>query len=120
VFKWEDLSLLQKLLFWFAIVVVAVIAPELALLVHFGGIELAFAFLVVYFKPLLTWLVAKYAKLQDFTAISGASIRGSASMSPKVFFTQGSFCMLAIVVTGSVTFSLCFFIPALLLNTALI
>ena len=42
--NWEDLSLFQKLIIGVAIIAVAVIAPEIAMLLQFGGIEVAFAF----------------------------------------------------------------------------
>ena len=43
--NWEDLSIIQKLIIGVAIIAVAVIAPEIAMLLQFGGIEVAFAFL---------------------------------------------------------------------------
>ncbi len=35
--NWEDLSIIQKLIIGVAIIAVAVIAPEIAMLLQFGG-----------------------------------------------------------------------------------
>ena len=47
--NWEDLTFVQKALIGTCIVAVAAFAPEIALLLQFGGIEVAFTFLLVAF-----------------------------------------------------------------------
>jgi hypothetical protein len=54
--NWEDLTLLQKAIYGVAIVCIAAFAPEIAILVQFGGIEVAFAFLAMYLMPWLDTL----------------------------------------------------------------
>jgi len=51
--------LTNKILIGSAIIVVVCLAPEFAILVDVGGIDLGFAFLVFYLKPALLWVKSK-------------------------------------------------------------
>ncbi len=44
--NWEDLTLIQKAVIGIAIIAFGALAPEVAMLLNFGGIEVAFAFLL--------------------------------------------------------------------------
>lgn len=118
--NWEDLSIIQKLIIGVAIIAVAVIAPEIAMLLQFGGIEVAFAFLVFSLKPVLHFVQNSYSKLENIAALVVISWRHSASARPAVFALQASFCFLALAFTGSSFFAVSFFMPGLLLNGALV
>lgn len=118
--NWEELSLFQKLIIGFAIIAVAVLAPEIAMLLQFGGIEVAFTFLLFCLKPALDVIQNWYTKFERIAATVVISWRHSASAKPSVFAIQASFCLLAIAMTGSSFFAVSFFMPGLILNGALI
>ncbi|MCE9678913.1 hypothetical protein LZP69_06900 [Shewanella sp. AS1] len=63
--NWEDLSLFQKLTIGIAIIAIAVLAPEIAMLLQFGGIEVAFAFLLFTLKPVLVFCQHYYSKIKS-------------------------------------------------------
>ncbi|MEL7798205.1 hypothetical protein V6D52_08235 [Idiomarina loihiensis] len=98
----------------------ALLAPEFAMLVQFGGIEVAFAFLLLYLKPTLIWLQGKYNKLESQLFTAYLSLTQSASTKPSIFITQAAFCCTALALTGSMAFSFSFFMPALLFNAVLV
>ncbi|MBT0587181.1 hypothetical protein [Alteromonas oceanisediminis] len=114
--KWNDLRGYQKAAFWNAIVFATLFAPEITLLLHFGGIEVVFAFIAYYFSPLFSQIQVFLTKIQ----IAAASYQNSASAKPKVFFVQAAFCSLAFVTTGSIAFAGVFFMPSLAFNGVLI
>ncbi|WP_218352262.1 hypothetical protein [Alteromonas lipotrueiana] len=114
--KWEDLTFIQKAVISISIVVAAAFAPEIALLVQFGGIEVAFAFLLVAFQPILAWLQRFYVQFKNIISLAIISIRYSNSAKPGVFALQASFCCLALALTGSGIFAFSFFVPGMLLN----
>ena len=45
--SWNDLSLLQKAIIGLALTIGAAFLPEIALLVNWGGMEIAFAMILV-------------------------------------------------------------------------
>lgn len=118
--KWEQLTWYQKAAFWCVIGVVGWFAPEIALLFHFGGIEVVFAFIAVYAVPILRQLRSIYAKCAEVMTLAVVTYKESAAAQPRVFLLQASFCLTAFAVTGSVAFSAFFFMPALAFNGVLI
>ena len=118
--NWEDLSLFQKLIIGVIIIDVAMLAPEIALLLQFGGIEVAFAFLLFSLKPILALAQNYYSKIENVVSLAIFSWRYSASARPSVFALQASFCVVALAISGSTLFAASFFMPALLFNGALI
>jgi hypothetical protein len=118
--NWEDLTFVQKALIGICIVAVAAFAPEIALLLQFGGIEVAFAFLLVAFQPFSAWLQRTYVQLRNIMSIAAISIRHSNSAKPSVFALQASFCCLALALTGSGVFAFSFFMPGMLLNGVMV
>lgn len=118
--KWEDLNGYQKAAFWTFIGIAGWFAPEIALLFHFGGIEVTFAVLAMYFMPVLRKIHAHYLMLKEQMALAYLSFQTSASAKPKVFLIQASFCTLAFICTGSFVFSAIFFMPGLIFNGLLI
>lgn len=118
--NWEDLTFSQKCVVGIVLLALALLAPEFAMLIQFGGIEVAFAFLLLYLKPTLMWLQAKYSKLENQLFTAYLSLTQSASTQPSVFITQATFCCAALALTGSMAFSFSFFMPALLLNSVLV
>ena len=46
---WNDLSLVQKMGVGVAILLAAVVLPEIAILIQFGGVEIAFGLILVSF-----------------------------------------------------------------------
>ncbi|WP_414829651.1 hypothetical protein [Alteromonas sp. H39] len=118
--KWSDLSWQQKTVVWIVIAIAGCFAPEIAMLVHFGGIEAAFAFLFVFFTPAAVWLKHHYQKARDSITLAVVSLQTSASAKPKTFAVQASFCCLAFALTGSAAFAMSFFMPGILFNSMLI
>lgn len=118
--KWNELTWQQKTVVWVLIAIAGCFAPEIALLVHFGGMEAAFAFLFVFFTPALLWLKHHYQKLRDSLALAVVSWQTSASAKPRTFLVQASFCCIAFAMTGSGVFALSFFMPGMLFNSMLI
>jgi hypothetical protein len=114
--NWEDLTLIQKVLIGTAIIAVSVLSPEIAMLVQFGGIEVAFAFLLFALKPLMLWWLHWHCKLKNILALAVISLRHSASAKPNIFALQASFCCVAFVITGSSVLALSFFMPSMLFN----
>ena len=117
---WEDLTFVQKAIVGTSILCVAVLAPEIALLVQFGGIEVAFAFLALYLAPALRQINLSYKKVKYIVSLVLISYQTSASAKPKVFFVQAAFCCIGFAVTGSLAFSVFFFMPSIVLNGVLI
>ena len=118
--NWESLSLIQKVAIGLLITIAAAFAPELMMLVDFGGIELAFSYLLVYFKPLVVWLKHKVKVVSEHINISKVAFSNSALFQPKVFTTHAVFCSVAMVLTGSFVLSTAFFLPALMANGILV
>lgn len=118
--NWEDLSLLQKLLVGLCILAMGMLAPEIAMLLQFGSIEVAFAFLLFFFKPALVWIQHHYRITRDASALAIVTLRHSTSARPAVFGCQAVFCVTALTLTGSVVFATSFFMPGLLLNNLLV
>lgn len=118
--RWEDLTFVQKTVIGLAIFAMAVFAPEIALLVQFGGIEVAFAFIAMYLLPITRLLGSIYQKLRSKLELASVIIQTSATAKPKVFFVQAAFCVAAFMLTGSISFAYLFFIPSMVLNGALI
>lgn len=114
--NWEDLTFIQKVAIGIGILVVAAFAPEIAILIQFGGIEVAFAFLLVTFQPILVWLQRCYVQFKNIISLVLISIRYSSFAKPGVFALQASFCCLALALTGSGIFAFSFFMPGMLLN----
>jgi len=114
--NWEDLTFIQKAVIGICIAAIAAFAPEIALLLQFGGIEVAFAFLLVAFQPLSAWLQRFYVQYKNIINLALISIRHSNSAKPSVFALQASFCCLALALTGSGIFAFSFFMPGMLLN----
>lgn len=118
--NWEDLTFLQKAIVGIVLMVLALLAPEFAMLVQFGGIEVAFAFLLLYLKPTFLWLQMKYNKVENKLFTAYLFFTQSASTKPSVYITQATFCCAALVLTGSLAFSFSFFMPALIFNSAIV
>ncbi|TPV60042.1 hypothetical protein FJ444_07800 [Aestuariibacter sp. GS-14] len=117
--KWEDLNVYQKAAFWLAVGVVGWFSPEIALLFHFGGIEVVFAFIAIYSIPILKQIQCYLQKVKDGVNLAYCTYQASASAKPKVFFVQALFCTAAFVLTGSVALSALYFMPGLVLNGVL-
>lgn len=114
--NWEDLTFIQKALIGISILAIAAFAPEIALLLQFGGIEVVFAFLFLAFQPLIAWLRRFHTQIKDITNLAIISLRHSKSARPRVFAVQATFCCLAFALTGSSIFAFSFFMPGMLLN----
>ena len=109
---WNDLSLVQKMGVGVAILLAAVVMPEIAMLIQFGGMEIAFGLILVSLTPAINGLKLQYRKARNALWLAAFSLQQSASAKPPVFA--------ALCFTGSLMFALSFFMPAMLFNGALV
>ena len=114
--NWKELSLIKKIFVGAAILVLVSFAPELMILVDVGGIELAFGYLLVYYKPLIEWLRSKYQAIIEDLKIAREIFFSSALARPKVFTVNAIYCTVFMLMTGSVFLSFGFFLPALFVS----
>lgn len=118
--NWNNLNTLQKLFIGIIILVIAATTPELMLLVDVGGIELAMSALVWYLRPVITWFQVKYQEIKEAFFVFQLALNNSAWGQPKVFVTQAVFSVAALLLTSSIAFSVFFFLPGILFNSALV
>ncbi|QPG04521.1 hypothetical protein IT774_09720 [Salinimonas marina] len=119
--KWHALGLTGKIVIGTAILGAALIAPELALLLQFGGIETAFAYSLLWVAPLLakTRVVSRQVSsvIAHLSTVAGAlwhSLPYRAISRPDVFSAQSLCCLVAWGLTGSVSLALLCYMPGLL------
>lgn len=116
---WNDLSLLQRVVVGVAILLTAIVLPEIAFLVQFGGMDIAFGLILVGLTPAINGLKLLYKKVRNAPWFAVLLLQQSASAKPPVFAVQAAFCVVALGFTGSLMFGLSFFVPAMLFNAAL-
>jgi hypothetical protein len=114
--SWNSLSLSKKIIIGTSIIAAAVVAPELMILVDVGGVDLALTFLLFYFKPAIEWFGYKKQQLIDEVVNVKTIVCNSALIKPKVFTFNTLYCSVFLLMSGSLIFSLCFYLPALLVN----
>ena len=117
---WNDLSLVQKVVVGVAILLVAIVLPEIAILMQFGGVEIAFGLILVGLTPAVNGLKLQYKKAKHTLWLAARSLQQSAFAKPPVFAVQATFCVAALCFTGSLMFALSFFMPAMLFNGVLV
>ena len=117
---WSDLSLVQKVGVGVAILLSAIALPEIAILIQFGGMEIAFGLILVGLTPAINGLKLQYKKARSALWLAALSLQQSAFAKPPVFAVQATFCVAALCFTGSLMFALSFFMPAMLFNGALV
>ena len=117
---WNDLTPWQRAVVGIIIVVAAVVLPEIAFLVQFGGMEIAFGLILVGLTPAINQCRRWYYAVKNAALLVCISLRGSASAKPSVFVLQAGFCVAAFAFTGSVVMAMGFFMPGLLFNSALL
>lgn len=118
--KWHELNKYQKAAFWCLIAIVGWFSPEIALLFHFGGIEVVFAFLAMYSLPIIRVVRSYFLKIKENLLLAYVSFQKSASGKPNVFLMQTAFCCLAVALTGSFSFAIVFLMPGMMLNNMLV
>ena len=116
--KWTDLNWLAKVALGLFIVVAASFAPELMILMDVGGVEVAASFLILYFKPIGMWLLAKKQQLFDELSFVVAYLQTRALAKPNVLLVNTVYCCLFVAVTGFAWSGFGFFIPAMVISGA--
>ena len=81
-----------------------------------GGIELIFGFMVMYIQSMRTLLEIKRQSFKRIINTIYASLLSTTAFKPRTFYLQSTFCVIAFVVTGSISLSMVFFMPGMLLN----
>ncbi|WP_448564109.1 hypothetical protein [Thalassotalea ganghwensis] len=117
---WSKLGVIQKCFFIAAMAVIIPFAPELMLIVDFGGIELAFGFLLLYYQPILLRICAIKTKIGKFITHCIAGVKASALTRPRIYLVHSAFTCGAFIITGSLAFSLVFLMPTLLVNGVIV
>ena len=114
---WQSLSLLKKIGVGLVIVILANLSPELMLFMDVGGIEMAFSFLVLYYKQFLIRLQSWFQEVQNFCFAVNQVIINSSLMKPKVFIAHSTYGLFAMWFTGAIVFSMGFMLPALFVSS---
>ncbi len=114
--KWNDLNLVYKLIFGLLLLTGALIFPELMFVVDVGGIEMAFAFLVLYCKSIIAWCEQKLDAIKSVWSIFLGALQNSSVSQPKTFSIQVLYCAVVLFGTGSLLFSMSFFFQGMLIN----
>lgn len=117
---WNNLNIIQKGIFIAVMCLVAPFAPEFILMSQVGGIELVFGFLVIYYKLVIVKVQSFIEQVKIELSICEEAFKNSASIQPKMYFTQALFYSCALVLTGSIVYAFIFFLPALMLNGFLV
>ncbi|WP_417762546.1 hypothetical protein [Shewanella sp.] len=99
------------------LVIVAAILPEIAFVIHLGGMDVAFALIFASFAPFIVWASGKLASLKSAVILAYVAYRQSASAKPSVFALQASFCVIALR-TGAM--AIAFFMLGMVLNGVLV
>jgi hypothetical protein len=110
---WKSFSLVKKITIGVVIIIFANLSPELMLFMDVGGIEMAFSFLLLYYKSLLDWFQKQIDSIKEFLLAFHQIIINSSLMSPRVYFTHSVYSLCAMWLTGAVVFSMVFMLPAL-------
>lgn len=113
---WRNLSLFKKFIFGMLAIIGVLLLPELIFFMHVGGIELIFGFMVMYIQSMRTWLEIKRQSFKRIINTIYASLLSTTAFKPRTFYLQSTFCVIAFVVTGSISLSMVFFMPGMLLN----
>lgn len=117
--SWNDLSLLQKAIICLALTVGAAFLPEIALLVNWGGMEIAFAMILASLSPSIHWLTTRITRLREAIQFAVNAYKQSASARPGVYILQTVFFGTAFLMTGS-AFAITFMLPGMMFNSLLV
>lgn len=117
--SWNDLALLQKAIIGLALTIGAAFLPEIALLVNWGGMEIAFAMILASLSPLIHWLTTRLTHLREAIQLAVTAYTKSASARPGVYFLQSVFFGTAFLMTGS-AFAIAFMLPGVMFNSLLV
>lgn len=118
--SWNDLTPLQRFAVGLCMLIGAGILPEIAFLINFGGMEIAFALVAASCTPLLLWVMDKLQKLKQAMVLASLALRQSASATPAVFALQAGVCVLPLALAGSGALAVSFFLPGMLFNGVLV
>ena len=117
--SWDDLSLLQKAIIGLALTIGAAFLPEIALLVNWGGMEIAFAMILASLSPFIHWLTTRLNQLRGTMLLAVNAFTQIASARPRVYILQSMFVGTAFVMTGS-AFAITLMLPGMLFNSILV
>jgi hypothetical protein len=104
--NWNELNVFKKLLFGILIIIAALISPELMLFIDIGGIELAFSFLVLYYKNLIVWIHKKTEEFKEQILIFKSIVFNSAIMQPRVSLMFSGLSTVLLSLTGCFAYSM--------------
>ncbi len=114
--KWQDLSVISRILFGVLFLAAAMIMPELMFIIDLGGLELVFGFLILYFKAIVTWFGYKLEKVKSVLNVFIDIVMNSSVAKPKTLSVHAVYCVLVLFGSGSLLFSMSFFFQGMLVS----
>jgi hypothetical protein len=109
--SWHTLSKKQTFVAVLILMFIIPFAPEMAMILDWGGIEMLVTCLFLYFKPLLDWLGEQLTQLRYRLYIAKQAIAQSALLKPKTFAVHAVACSCVMALTGSLLLSAVFLFP---------
>jgi len=113
---WKNYSLIKKLLIGIAITLIALVSPELMIIMDFGGIELALSFLLLYFKPFIVWLEKQIQSITNILRLIKLTFERSSLIQQNVFLAHFTTSLLIMILSSSILISMSTILPALYLG----
>ncbi len=114
--RWKDLNFLYKVIIGALLLAGAFIMPELMFVLDIGGLEMAFGFLVLYYKSILTWFEHKLDSIRSILNTVFDVLINSSVATPKTFSVHAVYCVLVLFGSGSLLFSMSFFCHGILIK----
>lgn len=114
--SWNELNYFQRAILGMLVLIAAALLPEIAFLVNFWGMEVAFALVFASVTPFLTWFYNKFQSIKHTVNLAYIAYGESPAGKPSFFMLQAGFCVLAFAVTGSGVMAFSFFVPGMFLN----
>ena len=110
---WKYYSRIKKFIIGIFVIFLALLSPELMLFIDVGGIEMAFSFLLVYYKTFFDWAQKRINWFVEFFTVIKYIIYNSSIMNPKVFISHSIYSLFVMWFTGAILFSFGCVLPAL-------
>ena len=113
---WKSLGVIPKVMFILVITAIIPFAPELMLIVDFGGMELVFGFLMIYYQPIILRIKRVIASIEQTFVLLSIAVKNSLIVQPKVYLTHSIMSVCVLFFTGSLMYSVALFMPVLMMN----
>lgn len=112
--QWFKLNRWQQFIVFLCLLVLVPVMPELLLVVDIGGLEMLVALTMLYFRPAIVWLRARYDDCCRYFVIAQLALKHSPLSQQRVWLLQGTFSSIAMLLTSSLIVAFVLWLPALL------